>query len=313
LIVAEIKSKATGDNSANEVFVRYQNYLLKKGLRKSTIEGKVSALKALKRRGAELYDTESVKETIAGADVSEARKELYVYAYENFLEMNEGYWQRPMYKRKRKSVFIPTEEEIDILIHGTGMKTSLLLLLLKETGIRADESTHVHWDDIDFEAGTINITPSKDGNPRKLPLSNTLISRLQYIRGRNQTKDPRRVFAKSTDSRRRVYNVQRKKLAEEYQNTRLNRITFHTFRHWKGTMMVHLGNSLRYVQYVLGHKSLNSTMRYIHLAEAHYNEGAKRYTVKEVREVEEAIPLMEEGYEKADEIDGVHLYRKQLL
>lgn len=113
MIVAEIKSKATGDNSAYEVFVRYQNYLMKKGFRTSTIEGKVSALKALKSRGAELYDTESVKETIARADVSKARKELYVYTYENFLEMNGGYWQRPMYKRKRKSIFIPTEEEID--------------------------------------------------------------------------------------------------------------------------------------------------------------------------------------------------------
>jgi len=313
LIVAEKKSKATGDNSAYDAIVRYQNYLLKKGLRKSTIKGKVSALKALKRRGAELYDTESVKLTIARADVSEARKELYVYAYENFLEMNGGYWQRPIYKRKRKSVFIPTEKEINILIHGTGKKTSLLLMTLKETGIRADESTHVQWEDIDFKAGTINITPSKDGNPRKLPISNILISRLQYIQGRNRTKDPRRVFAKSTDSLRRVYNVQRKRLVEEYQNPRLKRITFHTFRHWKGTMMVHLGYSLRHVQYVLGHKSLNSTMRYIHLAEAHYNEGAKRYTVKEVREFEEAIPLIEEGYEKADEIEGVSLYRKTLL
>ena len=77
--------------------------------------------------------------------------------------------------------------------------------------------------------------------------------------------------------------------------------------------MIYQGYRLRHVQYVLGHRSLSSTMRYIHEAEAHFNEGAKKYVCVEVRTVEEAIPLLEEGYEKADEIEGVSLYRKTLL
>ena len=44
-----------------------------------------------------------------------------------------------------------------------------------------------------------------------------------------------------------------------------------------------------------------------------YCDASSTCARAEVREVEEAIPLMEEGYEKADEINGVHLYRKQLL
>ena len=80
----------------------------------------------------------------------------------------------------------------------------------------------------------------------------------------------------------------------------------------RATVMIHQGYSLRHVQYVLGHKSILSTMRYIHEAEAHFNEGAKRYTCEAVRNIEEAIPLLEEGYEKADEIDGIHVYRTQL-
>ncbi len=89
--------------------------------------------------------------------------------------MTGGVWDRPKYKRRRKSVHIPLERELEELIVGTGTKTSILLQLLKETGIRIIEATFLTWDDIDFEACTINITPAKNGNPRKLNLSRNLI------------------------------------------------------------------------------------------------------------------------------------------
>ena len=75
-------------------------------------------------------------------------------------------------------------------------------------------------------------------------------------------------------------------------------------------MLIHIGYSITYVQYVLGHKRLLSTLRYIHIAEAHFNERIPRYVVESASSSKEAIPLIEEGYEKMDEFDGCHLYRK---
>jgi len=310
LIVAEKEKRATGDVSEPEVITRYTNWLKKKGCRLPTIKGKVSSLKALKNAGAELYDPESVKMVIAEKNCSEGRKQNLCYANEDYLEMMGGKWDRPIYKRRGKSVFIPVESELDDLIAGTGRKTSMLLQLMKETGIRVCESTYLTWDDIDFDAGTVDITPAKNSNPRKLNLSRNMLNRLSALRNTNNVKDPNRIFGKNTQSMRRLYSYQRKRIAYKLQNDRLNRITFHSLRHWRATMMIHLGCNITYVQYVLGHKSLLSTLRYIHIAEAHFNERIPRYVVESASSSEEAIPLIEEGYEKVDEFDGHHLYRK---
>ena len=107
-----------------------------------------------------------------------------------------------------------------------------------------------------------------------------------------------------------MFNIQRNRLAEKIQNQRLKRISFHTFRHWKATVLIHLGYCLTYVQYMLGHKSLSSTLRYIHIAEAHFNERIPNYVCKTAATMDEAVSLIEEGYEKIDEFDDAHLYRK---
>jgi len=56
---------------------------------------------------------------------------------------------------------------------------------------------------------------------------------------------------------------------EELGNPRPNRINFHKFRHWFGTMLYHETCDIVYVQRMLGHKNINNTLMYIHLEEAY--------------------------------------------
>ena len=63
----------------------------------------------------------------------------------------------------------------------------------------------------------------------------------------------------------------------------------------------------------LGHKSLSSTLRYIHIAGAHFNERIPKYVCKAAVNQDQAFSLIEEGYEKADEFDDAHIYRKLKL
>ena len=84
----------------------------------------------------------------------------------------------------------------------------------------------------------------------------------EYIFGNPNTKALRNAFEK-----------QRKRAAYKLGNPRLLRITFHTFRHWKGTMEFRRTKDPWHVKQLLGHKRLDSTELYIHIARAIFGEG----------------------------------------
>jgi hypothetical protein len=133
---------------------------------------------------------------------------------------------------------------------------------------------------------------------------------LVIAKAKNRVQDGL-IFTK-TRTARRVYEKQRARIAEELGNQRLKKITFHTFRHWFGTMMYHETKDIVYVQRKLGHKNINNTLMYIHLDEAYFGDLAEEYDVRKIRTVEEAVPLIENGYVEASEINGIKLFKKRL-
>ena len=98
----------------------------------------------------------------------------------------------------------------------------------------------------------------------------------------------------------------RKKLAIKMQNPNLDRISFHTFRHWFATTLFHRTKSLPYVQERLGHKSILTTMLYTHLI----NFEADNYHSATAQTLDEAKKLVEAGFEYVTDMEGVKLFRK---
>jgi len=174
--------------------IEYSFWLLKQGYAKSTITGRTKLLKILTKRGANLLDSESMKEIIAKQEWSAGRKANAVDAYTCFLRMLGGSWDPPKYKRIRKLPFIPTENEVDQLIAGCGNKTATLLQLLKETGMRVGEAWKIHWTEIDFVSDTIRVTPEKGSNPRIFKISDKLMGMLKALQEKSKSN---RVFEKS--------------------------------------------------------------------------------------------------------------------
>ena len=195
--------------------VEHSFWMLKQGYAESTIKGRVKLLKILANRGANLFDPESVKETIAKQKWSEGRKVNAVDAYTCFIQMLGKSWDPPRYKRVRKLPFIPTESEVDQLIAGCGRKTATLLQLLKETGMRIGEAWKLHWTEIDFVSNVIRVTPEKGSNPRVFKASNKLMSMLKALQEHSSSS---RVFQKSLKSQARLFHKQRRKIASKLQN-----------------------------------------------------------------------------------------------
>jgi integrase len=310
LAVAKTEKRATGDISEIEsLLFDYAWYMKKQGYAESTIKTRVRILRVLSKRGADLLEPESVKKTISEQSWVPKRKVNAVDAYTLLLNMSGGTWNPPRYKIPRKNPFVPTEKEINDLIAGTGKKTSTLLLLLKETGIRIGEALQLKWSDFDFQRGLVNITPEKGSNPRTLRISTELIAKLRHVEKTNTTLDPERVFGKNTRSVRRVYSMKRNRLAVKLQNPRIKKVTFHSIRHWHGTIYC-LRHGLLKTQQRLGHRSILNTMKYIHLAEVYFKEAKITYECRSAETLEEAKTLISKGFEYVTDIDGVKLFRK---
>jgi integrase/recombinase XerD len=282
--------------------VEYLWYLKKQGYQKSTIEMRVQRLKRLIRLGANLFDPEDVKKTIANDKWRNSYKASLVSAYSAFVEMIGLEWKPPRYKPVQKLPFVPHEKEIDALIAGCGKKVATSLQLLKETGMRIGEAWNLEWTDIDNENRTVTCTPEKYGTPRQFKVSSKLIAMLNTL----PKAGPKVFGGTSLIAHRFNFTTQRKRLAHKLQNPRLLKISFHTLRHWRATMEYHRTKDILHVKEMLGHRQLSSTMVYTHLV--HFE--SKDYHVKTAKTLKEACELAKVGFTYFTKIQGVQVFRK---
>lgn len=204
--------------------------------------------------------------------------------------------------------FIPLESELDALIASSGKKTSAILELLKETGMRSGEAWRLVWTDVDLERLVVSInTPEKRSNSRVIKVTPKLAGMLNALPRTNQ-----KVFGPGNIMTwRRNLQQARKRVAAKLQNPRLERITFHTFRHWKATMEYHRTKDPYYVKQLLGHKSLRNTEIYINVEHAIFQSETDEFHVKVAEKPEEIKTLLEVGFEYVCEKDGLMFFRKR--
>jgi len=289
--------------TVNGKIVEYEFWLLKQGYAKSTIECRTKTMKRLLNLQADLSNPESIKEVITKQTWSNGRKEYVVEAYSSFLKFVGGKWDPPKYHRIEKIPFIPTEEEIDQLIAGCGEKTTALLQALKETGMRIGEAWNLKWTDIDFVNSTISITPEKGSHARMFKVSNKLLAMINTVPNKTE-----KIFGTyELRGYRSSFVRQRKRTAFKLQNPRINRITFHTFRHWKATMEYHRTKDILHVMRLLGHKNIKNTLIYTQLVTFENDD----FICKAAANVKEATELIEAGFDYVCEMADVKLFRKR--
>jgi integrase len=256
-----------------------------------------------------LDNPENVKEYIANANLSEARKQKISYDYLRYCKFRNISWNPPKYKPTEAMPFIPLESEVDQLISGMGRRMSAFLQLLKETGIRPGEGWQIKWSDLDTERKTITVQAEKHSYSRTLKLSDRAIAMLNL-----QKRQGKYIFHQDNVNpilsliyARRVFERRRKRLTSKLANPRISQINFRTLRHFKATMLYTRTKDLLLVKQILGHKSLSSTIRYTHLVTFESDE----YVCKAVQSVKEATSLIEDGFEYVTDMDGVKLFRKR--
>ena len=305
LAAAESLKQAAGTSPETKpnvkgIIAKYLAYLEREGYAKDITYPRI--IVTLHKRGADLYNPESVKQTIASQSWKESYKLLAVYAYDTFCAMEKIEWTRPKYRQDDAIVFVPDEKELDQLIaacHSKRMAT--FLQCLKETFADPTEILRVKWIDLHENILTINY-PVKRHLPGQSTISNKLVLMLNALPRKSE-----RIFATNYSTIRECFLAVRNRTAKRLQNPRLLAITFKSFRHWGGSMLAHYTNgNVLTIKNALRHRAIQSTMKYIHMI--HFKDDD--YEVATATTVEEIKQLAQGGFQKFDELNGIHVFRK---
>jgi integrase len=311
----EEKNEHAGATETNQTqadvkgkIVEFLWYMQKNGYSKDTIRAYINAIKKLIANNADLTNPEYVKGILAKLQISNMHKHILVAAYTLYLKMNGLKWNPPLYETVRKLPFIPTERELDDLIAAAGRKSGAFLQLLKETALRVGEASRLKWENVDLQRKIIVMNePEKHGRPRIFNISDKLVNMLNLLPKVNQY-----VFGTpSKVTRGTVFYKLRKQVASKLGNPRMLNIGFHTFRHWKATMLYHETKDILFVKEFLGHKSIDATLLYVQLEQALFREESNEFHVKATSDPEEIKALLEVGFEYVCSKDGLMFFRKR--
>jgi hypothetical protein len=76
-------------------------------------------------------------------------------------------------------------------------------------------------------------------------------------------------------------------------------------------MEYHKTKDIMHVKYTLGHKNIECTMIYINLEQALFLTENEDFICKVAKTIEEALPLIEQGFLQATEYNGIKIFKKR--
>jgi len=142
-------------------------------------------------------------------------------------------------------------------------KLYLIVLLAITTGARKGELTQLRWNDIDFERRTAYVSTTKNGQPKVLPLTESVIKELQLF----NKNDSSLIFASKV--KEEVAYCFTKPWKKALEDAEIKDFRFHDLRHSCASYLAQSGASLLEIADVLGHKQISVTKRYAHLCIEH--------------------------------------------
>ncbi len=165
--------------------------------------------------------------------------------------------------------FVPSQEEVCTFISTLpDMREKAMISLMYSSGLRVGEVCHLKYGDVSRKDMRIHISHSKNRSDRFAILSKNALDILtQYWRECGRPMDW--LFPKITkkDGPVDTFYVSRHIYDHEQRLGWPHRLTCHSFRHAFGTHLYENGVDLMTIKALLGHKSLNSTTIYVHLAQ----------------------------------------------
>src|SRR5262249_1572237 len=147
------------------------------------------------------------------------------------------------------------------------LKHRAILIAAYAAGLRISEVTRLRVEDIDSQRMVIRVRQGKGQKDRYVMLSPRL---LEILRTYWKAVRPRGyLFPGAMPDQPITTNAVHKICCQAGAHAALSKhITVHTLRHSFATHLLEGGTDLRTIQVLLGHRSFNTTARYVHVATA---------------------------------------------
>ena len=136
-------------------------------------------------------------------------------------------------------------------------KLPALILVAFHTGLRIGNLMALRWGDVGFDARTVSVAKTKNGQPMVSALSERALLELKKIPGQHPEA---LVFAGRTG---RAFHFRRlwERVCTEAGLPGRN---FHQLRHGCGSALAQAGVGQAQIMAVLGHRTLSASARYMH-------------------------------------------------
>jgi integrase len=140
------------------------------------------------------------------------------------------------------------------------------------TGMRRSEQYACEWSWIDFASRVLTVPRSKHGEKRRVFLNDSAIAAFRVLWRFSDGKG--RVFAHLYQSEKTM--GARGWFEQALMAAKIANFHWHDLRHTFASRLVMAGVDIRTVQELMGHKTIQVTLRYAHLAPEHQLEAVQR-------------------------------------
>jgi site-specific recombinase XerD len=169
--------------------------------------------------------------------------------------------------------WLSAEEEVRLraAVSATSPEHMPELDLALNTGLRLGELYGLDWENVNLARRVLTIPRPKNGEMRHIPLNGPAVAALGELQKRSDGIGPviRNAEGGALGSPRYWFEP-------AVRNAKIRSFSWHCLRHTFASRLVMAGVDLRTVQELMGHKSIQMTVRYSHLTPKHTLAAVER-------------------------------------
>jgi len=188
-------------------------------------------------------------------------KHMFTKAIEWNMAVDNPVKKVKMFRENAGRVRYLSKAEAQRLLDECAEHLRPIVIVALYTGMRLGEILNLKWEDVDFDLKTIYIHTAKSGYGRDIPMAEPVFFALKRMPRKAEYVFCRDDGTRMIDIRTAFNNAVKRAEIEDFK--------FHDLRHTFASHLVMNGTDLMTVKELLGHRTINMTLRYAHLSPEH--------------------------------------------
>lgn len=190
------------------------------------------------------------------------------FYYEQVLNKEKFFWEIPRPKKHQQLPKVLSEKEIGRLFNSIGnLKHKAILFTAYSAGLRVSEVVNLKLKDVDSERMQLFVENAKGKKDRYTSLGILLLDVLRaYLKKQNPR--PLKYVFENPQQPGEPYSIRAAQSVFQLAKQRafINKdVGIHSLRHSFATHLLEKGIDIRYIKELLGHFSIKTTERYLHV------------------------------------------------